>query len=84
MTSSRISIVILFLLSSCGADEPVHSVDWYKAHSSERDIRISECERHAGNLALTPNCVNAKQARNEQQLDQRGYRKREMLNLEGE
>ncbi|MGU1064241.1 hypothetical protein ACSEPQ_15425 [Pseudomonas aeruginosa] len=45
---------------------------------------MSECERHAGTLALTPNCVNAKQARNEQQLDQRGYRKREMLNLEGQ
>lgn len=84
MTASRFSIVVLFLLTGCGADEPVHSVDWYKAHSSERDIHISECERHAGTLALTPNCVNAKQARNEQQLDQSGYRKREMLNLEGQ
>lgn len=84
MTASRFSIVVLFLLTGCGADEPAHSVDWYKAHNSERDIRISECERHAGILALTPNCVNAKQARNEQQLDQRGYRKREMLNLEGQ
>ncbi|MFB4403695.1 EexN family lipoprotein [Pseudomonas inefficax] len=84
MTASRFSIVVLFLLTGCGADELVHSVDWYKAHSSERDIRISECERHAGTLALTPNCVNAKQARNEQQLDQRGYRKREMLNLDGQ
>lgn len=84
MTASRFSIVVLFLLTGCGADEAVHSVDWYKAHSSERDIRISECERHAGALALTPNCVNAKQARNEQQLDQRGYRKRELLNLEGQ
>ncbi|HDS0929040.1 conjugal transfer protein TraG [Pseudomonas putida] len=84
MTAYRFSIVALFLLTGCGADESVHSVDWYKAHSSERDIRIAECERHAGTLALTPNCVNAKQARNEQQLDQRGYRKREMLNLEGQ
>lgn len=84
MTASRFSIVVWFLLTGCGADEPVHSVDWYKAHSSERDIHISECERYAGTLALTPNCVNAKQARNEQQLDQRGYRKREMLNLEGQ
>lgn len=84
MTASRFSIVVSFLLTGCGVDEPVHSVDWYKAHISERDIRISECERHVGTLALTPNCVNAKQARNEQQLDQRGYRKREMLNLEGQ
>ncbi|NMZ47704.1 EexN family lipoprotein [Pseudomonas oryzihabitans] len=84
MTASRLSIVVLFLLAGCGADDPVHSVDWYKAHSSERDSRISECERHAGTLALTPNCVNAKQARNEQQLDQRGYRKREMLDLKGQ
>ena len=84
MTVSRFSIVLLFLLAGCGAEESVHSVDWYKAHSLERDNRISECERHAGTLALTPNCVNAKQARNEQQLDQRGYRKREMLNLEGQ
>lgn len=82
MTASRFSIVLLFLLAGCEADEPVHSVDWYKAHSSERNVRILECERHAGTFALTPNCVNAKQARNEQQLDQRGYRKREMLNLE--
>lgn len=84
MTAYRFSIVVLSLLTGCGADESVHSVDWYKAHSSERDIRIAECERNAGTLALTPNCVNAKQARNEQQLDQRGYRKREMLNLEGQ
>lgn len=84
MTASRLSIVVLFLLAGCGADDPVHSVDWYKAHSLERDSRISECERHAGTLALTPNCVNAKQARNEQQLDQRGYRKREMLDLKGQ
>lgn len=84
MTASRFSIVILFSLTGCGADEPFHSVDWYKAHSSERDIRISECERNAGTLAPTPNCVNAKQARNEQQLDQRGYLKRELLNLEGQ
>ncbi|EIU1335167.1 EexN family lipoprotein [Pseudomonas aeruginosa] len=84
MKASRFPIVVLFLLTGCGADEPVHSVDWYKAHRSDRDIRISKCERQAGTLALTPNCVNAKQARNEQQLDQRGYRKREMLNLEGQ
>lgn len=82
MTVSRFSIVLLFLLAGCGAEEPVHSVDWYKAHSSERDIRVLECERHAGTSVHTPNCVNAKQARNEQQLDQRGYRKREMLDLE--
>lgn len=84
MTVPRFSMVFLFLLAGCGADEPVHSVDWYKVHSSERDIRISVCERQAGTLSLTPNCVNAKQARNEQQLDQRGYRKRETLNLEGQ
>ncbi|WP_288491885.1 EexN family lipoprotein [uncultured Pseudomonas sp.] len=82
MTVSRFSILLLFLLVGCGAEEPVYSVDWYKAHSSERDIRILECERHAGTSAHTPSCVNAKQARNEQQLDQRGYRKREMLDLE--
>lgn len=82
MTASLFSIVLLFLLTGCGADGPVHSVDWYKAHSSERNVRILECKQHAGTLALTPNCINAKQARNEQQLDQRGYRKREMLNLE--
>lgn len=82
MKASRSLTVVFILLAGCGAEEPVRSVDWYKSHHAEMDERISLCERDSGNLALTRNCVNAKQARNEQQLDLRSYRKREALNLE--
>ncbi|WP_122572264.1 EexN family lipoprotein [Pseudomonas syringae] len=81
MITSRWLVLFPVLLTGCGADEAVRSVDWYKAHNAERAIHISECERDPGRLALTPKCVNAKQAENELRLAERGFRKRETLDL---
>ena len=42
--------------------EVVQTVDWYKAHKTERDDMMEKCRNNPGELALTPNCVNANRA----------------------
>ncbi|MDR0576118.1 MAG: EexN family lipoprotein [Candidatus Accumulibacter sp.] len=52
-------------LSGCGEKpEPVQTVDWYKEHEAERTAMIKKCENNPGELAATPNCVNATRAAN--------------------
>jgi predicted small lipoprotein YifL len=53
-------------LSACGPKEPVQTVDWYKAHPAERDAMLGRCQANPGELASSPNCVNATDARNSQ------------------
>lgn len=50
-------------LSACGPKEPVQTVDWYKAHTAERDAMIGHCQANPGELDGTPNCINATDAR---------------------
>jgi hypothetical protein len=52
----------LAMLSGCEEDKPaevVQTVDWYKAHQTERDEVLAKCKVNPGELAVTPNCVNA-------------------------
>ncbi|MGE0645345.1 MAG: EexN family lipoprotein [Nitrospira sp.] len=42
--------------------EPVNTVEWYKAHDVEREAMLTKCLNNPGQLAETPNCVNAKEA----------------------
>ena len=42
--------------------EPVNTVEWYKAHEAEREAMLKKCFANPGQLAETPNCVNAKEA----------------------
>ena len=44
------------------AFEPVNTVEWYKAHETEREAMLKKCLNNPGQLAETPNCVNAKEA----------------------
>ncbi len=42
--------------------DPVRDVQWYKKHKAERKSVLAKCHNNPGQLALTPNCVNAEQA----------------------
>ncbi len=59
----------LSMLAGCKEDKPaavpaevVQTVDWYKAHNSERAEVLAKCKANPGELAATPNCVNASRA----------------------
>lgn len=44
------------------ASEVVQTVEWYKEHKAERIAMIEKCKSNPGELAATPNCVNANRA----------------------
>ena len=58
----------LSMLAGCKEDKPatpaevVQTVDWYKAHKTERAEVLAKCKANPGELAATPNCVNASRA----------------------
>nr|BCT99694.1 entry exclusion protein [uncultured bacterium]BCU00308.1 entry exclusion protein [uncultured bacterium] len=58
----------LSMLAGCKEDKPetpaevVQTVDWYKAHKAERAEVLAKCKANPGELAATPNCVNASRA----------------------
>lgn len=55
------------ILAGCDG-EKAHSVDWYKAHETERLAKLKQCEANPGELEHAPNCVNATQAEAEVSL----------------
>ena len=54
----------MIALTGCTKEalEPVNTVEWYKAHEAERETMLKKCLNNPGQLAETPNCVNAKEA----------------------
>ncbi|MDR4470971.1 MAG: EexN family lipoprotein [Nitrospira sp.] len=54
----------MIALTGCTKEalEPVNTVEWYKAHDAEREIMLQKCQSNPGQLAETPNCINAKEA----------------------
>jgi hypothetical protein len=42
--------------------DPVHDVQWYKTHEAERKSMLAKCHNNPGQLANTPNCINAETA----------------------
>lgn len=56
----------LSMLAGCKEDKPaeevVQTVEWYKAHKTERAEVLAKCKSNPGELAATPNCVNASRA----------------------
>lgn len=65
-TQVLLAMAVVAALSACGPKETVQTVDWYKAHPAERDAMLNRCQANPGELADTPNCVNATDARNAQ------------------
>lgn len=57
---------LLFLaaiaLVGCKDNDPVQTVDWYKAHATERATMLAKCKANPGELAASPNCINASRA----------------------
>lgn len=58
----------LSMLAGCKEDKPaapaevVQTVDWYKAHKTERAEVLAKCKENSGELVGGPNCVNASRA----------------------
>ena len=72
---SALLFIAAVTLVGCGDKDPVQTVDWYKAHETERLSMIEKCDANPGELALSPNCINAKKAGNQITVDKRGYQK---------
>ncbi|EGB7423300.1 EexN family lipoprotein [Escherichia coli] len=75
MKKLSIVLIVAAVLAGCGENTPVQTVDWYKAHDTERKAMIAKCKANPGELAASPNCINAQQAQNEKDLSRRGFLK---------
>ncbi|CBA17119.1 EexN family lipoprotein [Xanthomonas albilineans] len=75
MKKLALSLVVVAVLAGCGENTPIQTVDWYKAHDTERKAMIATCKVNPGELAASPNCINAQQAQNEKDLSRRGFLK---------
>lgn len=68
----------LIALTGCKEDQPkaetetVRSVEWFKEHKAERKTQLNECKKNPGELAATPNCVNASRADSSSTWESRG------------
>jgi hypothetical protein len=49
-------------LVGCKDNDPVQTVDWYKAHAPKRAAMLAKCKANPGELAASPNCINASRA----------------------
>lgn len=55
----------LSVLAGCKDEKPVEvvqTVEWFKANKTERADVLTKCRANPGELAATPNCVNASRA----------------------
>lgn len=80
---TKITYLLFFsavVLVGCGEKTPVQTVDWYKTHDVERLAMIEKCAANPGELAASPNCINAKTAANHLTVDKRGYKKLTPIN----
>jgi hypothetical protein len=61
MKTSLAFAALMLLLTGCSKAPvaEVKTVDWYKAHSAERSAMLKECANNPGEMAKTPNCINA-------------------------
>jgi predicted homoserine dehydrogenase-like protein len=65
MTALLATAATLSILAGCKQDKPaevVQTVDWYKANKEERIHVVAKCKNNPGELAATPNCINATRA----------------------
>ncbi|MDD2859579.1 MAG: EexN family lipoprotein [Acidiphilium sp.] len=62
-------VAALVACASLAGCKNTHSVDWYKAHNTERIAKLKQCAADPGELQYTPNCVNAKKAAADLMLD---------------
>jgi hypothetical protein len=68
----RIAISILLVavaaaLAGCGEannSQQTKTVGWFFEHRNELQLALKACRDNPGELAKTPNCINANEARN--------------------
>ncbi|MBA6414037.1 membrane lipoprotein lipid attachment site-containing protein [Parahaliea sp. F7430] len=67
-------LVIASALAGCKQEqaEAIQSVDWYKENTNERIERLAKCRANPGELADTPNCINAEQEESLADTSKRG------------
>lgn len=51
-------------LIACQRQEPTRTVEWYVAHPKDTETVLVACRNNPGELAATPNCINANKAKN--------------------
>lgn len=76
MITSRLlpSVFLILTLAGCGAVgtglEQINTktVSWYLAHGDELKTQMALCRDNPGQLAVTPNCINASQASLQSQM----------------
>lgn len=66
-TGDGACLALGFVLLGAAACSPAPTassltVDYYRAHSAERDAELALCGNDPGSLGLTPACVNAREA----------------------
>lgn len=54
-------LTIIFSLTGCSNTEPeeIHTVDWFLKNQSTMNNTVNKCKNIIGELAGTPNCINA-------------------------
>jgi len=77
---STLLFIAATALTGCFEKETVQTVDWYKANEVERLSMIEKCNANPGELAVSPNCINAKTAANHIVVDKRGYQNLTLIN----
>ena len=74
-------LITASILAGCERQEPVQTVDWYKANTSDRLKTLDRCKSNPGKLSISANCINASSAANAITLELRGYKHREPINF---
>lgn len=73
MKKLALPLVVAAVLAGCGENTPVQTADWYKANAKERLEMLAKCKANPGELAASPNCVNARAAQNQLDLGSKNY-----------
>lgn len=78
-----IALAITGIFTGCGENTPVQTVEWYKSdnHDVERKEMLAKCQNNPGELAASPNCINAQKAQTEKDLSRRSYLKMPSVDL---
>ena len=59
---STLLLLAAVVLAGCNEKDPVQTVDWYKTNAPERAAMRAKCKDNPGELAASPNCINANRA----------------------
>ena len=59
---STLLLLAAVALAGCNETDPVQTDDWYKTNAPERAAMLAKCKTNPGELAASPNCINANRA----------------------